>query len=155
MRWWRVGKRGPISMILLFRKAHAFTEEAIRRAAENVWGLSFSNLETAVRRISKTDDGFSIWAGPHVLSVCPYSEPCADKAEENTDWLPQPNQQRGWVDHTACCRINYWTAATDLELAHCDLAKVVVRLLNENCTGAYIPSEDSLIPTENVEQNLQ
>ena len=155
MRWRRVGKRGPISMILLLRKAHAFPEEEIRRAAESAWGLSFSSLETSVRRIAETDDGFSIQAGPHVLSVCNYSKPYEEKPEEDLDWLPQASQQRAWADHSACCWINYWTAATDLELAHCVLAKVVVRLLNENGTGVYIPSEDSLIPAEGAAEDLQ
>jgi hypothetical protein len=41
-----------------------------------------------------------------------------------------------------------------LELAHCVLAKVVVRLLNENCTGVYIPSEDSLIPADEAAEDL-
>jgi len=155
MRWRRVGKRGPISMILLLRKAHPFSEEEIRRAAESGWGLSFLNLERSVRRIARTDDGFSIQAGLHVLSVCNYSKPYEEKPEEDLDWLPQPSQQRAWADHAACCWINYWTADTDLELAHCVLAKVVVRLLNENCTGVYIPSEDSLIPAEDAAEDFR
>jgi hypothetical protein len=37
----------------------------------------------------------------------------------------------GWlqIEHTACGSINYWTAATGLELAPCILAKLGVRLI--------------------------
>jgi len=135
-------------MILLLRNPHAFSDEEIRRAAERAWAISFSAVKGSTRRIIKTDDAVFLEAGPHRLSFVNYPKPYEEKPQEDLDWLPKLSQQRAWAEHTACFWVNYMTTATDLELAHCVLAKVVAQLLDENCTGLFIPSERSLIPAE-------
>ncbi len=70
------------------------------------------------------------------------------------------SQQRAWAEHSACIYVGYLTFGTafgtDAKLAHCVLARVVAQLLDSNCTGAYVPDEDSLIPAdESLYEQLQ
>ena len=148
MHWRKVGRREPILMILLLRKPHEFSEEEIRRAAEAAWTLSFPDVEGSTRLVSSSDDAVFLQAGPHRISFHSRSRPYENNPEKNLSWLQKPTQQRAWAEHRACCWVNYATTTTDVELAHCVLAKIVVQLLDENCTGIYIPSEFSLIPAE-------
>jgi hypothetical protein len=142
-------------MILLLRNPHVFTAEEIRSAAERSWAISFSPIEGSTRQIIETDDAIFLEAGSHRLSFVNYPKPYEEKPQENLSWLPKVSQQRAWAEHTACCWVNYMTAGTDLELAHCVLAKVVAELLDDNCTGVYIPSEWSLIPAESASLDLR
>lgn|SRR6266853_869090 len=155
MRWRRVGKHAPLSMILLQRHPYTFSDEDIRRAAERAWSLSFSDAEGSTRRVTKSDDGVFLQAGPHRFSFVNQPKPYEEKPEEDLGWLPKQSQQRAWAEHTACCWVCYLTTKTNLELAHCILAKVLVQLLDENCAGVYVPSESSLIPAEEASMELQ
>jgi hypothetical protein len=154
MRWWRVGECLP-SMVLLLRNPHIFTEGEFRRAAERAWAVSFSSLEGSTRQTIRTDDAVFLEAGPHRLSLVNYAKPYEHNPQEDLGWLPGVSQQRAWAEHTACCWVYYMTAGTDLELAHCVLAKVVAELLDDNCTGVFIPSEYSLIPAEAASLELR
>jgi hypothetical protein len=155
MRWRRVGKLAPLSMILLLRHPHTFSDEDFRRAAERAWGLSFSSVEGSTRRVVKSDDAVFLQAGPHRLSFVNHPKPYEEKPEEDLDWLPKLEQQRAWAEHTACLWVYYLTAGTDLQLAHSILAKVLEQLLDEDCAGVYVPSESSLIPAEEASVGLQ
>ena len=156
MRWRRVGKREPISMVLLLRKPHVFSEEEVRLAAERAWALSFSDIEGSTRAVTRSGDTIFLNAGPHLLSFCDQPEPYADNPKENLTWLTKMSQQRAWSEHTACGWVNYVNPETDVELAQCVLAKLVVQLLDGNCTGVYSPSENSLIPaSESLYEDLQ
>jgi hypothetical protein len=155
MRWRRVGKRAPLSMILLLHQPHTFSDEDIRCAAERAWGLSFSGVEGSTRRVMKTDDAVFLQAGPHRLSFVNDPTPYEEKPEQDLGWLPKLSQQRAWAEHTACLWAYYSTTGTDLQLAHSILAKILQQLLDENCAGVYVPSESSLIPAEEASVGLQ
>ena len=135
MRWRRVGKREPITMVLLLRKPHVFPEDRVRLVAERAWGLSFSDIKGATRMVTRSGDTILLRAGPHFLSFGDQPKPYADNPEENLDWLATASQQRAWSEHNACGWVNYVNPDTDVELAQCVLAKVVVHLLDGNCTG--------------------
>jgi hypothetical protein len=115
-------------MILLQRHPYTFSDEDIRRAAERAWSLSFSDAEGSTRRVTKSDDGVFLQAGPHRFSFVNQPKPYEEKPEEDLGWLPKQSQQRAWAEHTACCWVCYLTTKTNLELAHCILAKVLGRL---------------------------
>jgi hypothetical protein len=155
MRWRRVGKRAPLSMILLLHHPHAFSDEDIRRAAERAWELSFSSVEGSTRRVMKSGDAVFLQAGPHRLSFVNHPKPYEEKPEQDLGWLPKVSQQRAWAEHTACLWVYYLTTGTDLQLAHSILATILAQLLDENCTGVYVHSESSLIPAEEASMGLQ
>lgn len=103
----------------------------------------------------KSNDAVFLQAGPHRLSFVNQPKPYEEKPEEDLGWLPKLSQQRAWAEHTACLWAYYLTTETDLQLAHCILAKILQQLLDENCTGVYVPSESSLIPAEEASMGLQ
>ena len=155
MRLRRVGKDG-VSIFLLLRSPHLFGEYELRLAAERAWGVSFACGEGSTRAVFESEQGTVLQAGSHLLRVFNYSRPYSENPSEDVSWLPMLSQQRAWAEHTACACVQYVNARTDVEMAHCVLAKLVAQLLNENCTGIYVPSENSLISAdESLYEELQ
>ena len=148
MRWRRLGKGGSVSMVLLLRTPHTFSEDNIRLAAERAWGLSFLGGEGSTRRVIESDGTIFLQAGPHRLSFVNQSKPYEDRPEEDLSWLSMPSQKKVWSEHTACRWVFYQTTGTDVELALCVYPKVVAQILDENCVGVFIPYLFSLIPAE-------
>ena len=155
LRWFRVGEDKPPAMILLLRQPHTFSEEEIRAAAERAWGLAFWSTRGSDRRILMSAEGVFLQAGRHQLSFRSLPHPYVPNPEHDADWLFSLSQKKSWSDHRACCWIYYQTATTDLELAHCVIAKVAVELLDGNCTGVWMPSECALIPGEIASEELR
>ena len=98
MRWRRIGKGESISMILLLRKPHTFSEDIIRLAAERAWGLSFLGGEGSTRRVIESDGTIFLQAGPHRLSFVNHSKPYEDRPEEDLSWLSLPSQKKVWSE---------------------------------------------------------
>jgi hypothetical protein len=155
LRWFRAGEDKPPAMILLLRQPHTFSAEEIQAAAERAWGLAFWSTRGSGRRILVFDEGVVLQAGPHQLSFRSWPHPYIPNPEEDVDWLVSLSQKKSWSDHKACCWIYYQTAATDLELAQCVIAKVAVELLDANCTGVFMPSEFALTPGEIASEELR
>ena len=155
LRYLWVGKRKSVSVILLLREPHPFSEDEIRRAAEAAWGLSFLGTPESTRRIQMSDNTVFLQAGPHLLSFCSQAIPYEEKPENDLDWLSDQGQQKAWAEHKACCWINYLTPTSDKELAYCVIAKVAVQLLDGNSAGVYGSSEFGLIPAESASEELR
>ena len=85
MRWLRVSGGKSVSVILLLREAHAFSEEEIRGAAERAWGLSFWGTRGSNRGITVSDNGVFLQAGPHLLSFCTQPHPYEEKPEDDDE----------------------------------------------------------------------
>jgi hypothetical protein len=92
MRWLRVGEGKTVSVVLLLREAHAFSEEEIRGAAERAWGLSFWSTRGSNHRITLSDTAVFLQAGPHLLSFCSQPFPYEERPENDVDWLPSLSQ---------------------------------------------------------------
>lgn len=87
-------------------------------------------------------------AGPHLLNFFHYAKPYIDNPRENVDWLPQAIQRQAWAEHRACVGVDYLNRESDVELAYCVLAKLVLEMISENCTGVYIPRDNALAPND-------
>jgi hypothetical protein len=146
MRWRRVGKDDPLSMVLLLRTPHFFRDDELRSAAERAWRVSFAGGPGSLHAVAQSKPATLLKAGPHLLSLFHYPKPYFDNPGSNVDWLPQTSQRRAWAEHTACVGVDYMNPETDVELGYCVLAKLVAEMLDENCTAVYIPREIILIP---------
>jgi len=135
-------------MIMLLRTPHPFSEQEIRLAAEKAWGVAFAIGEGSRRSVSQSEKFIVLRVGPHVLSFYDSDKPYVDNPKDDIGWLANVSQQHAWIGHKGFTAVQYANPATDVELAHCVIAKVVVQLLDDNCTGIYIPSESSLIPAD-------
>jgi hypothetical protein len=147
VRWQRVGKKEPLSVVMLLRAPHVFRTEELQSAAERAWRVSFAGRRSeSMHCVAQSGPTTLLKAGPHLLSFFHYAKPYIENHEENTSWLPLESQRRAWAEHAACVGVDYMNAKTDVELAYCVLAKLVAELVDENCSAIYMPRESSLIP---------
>ena len=148
MRWQRVGKKEPLSVVMLFRRPYLFQREELQRAAERAWRVSFDGIVSSKHCVAQSGHVTLLKAGPHLLNLFYHPAPYVENPSEDVGWLPRSSQQRAWAEHLACIGVGYLNPETDIELGYCVLAKLVAELLDENCTGIYLPRESSLIPND-------
>jgi len=149
MRWWKVGKDAPLSMVLLLRAPHFFAKEELRMAAERAWHTSFAGGEGSLHTVVQSGKTTLMKAGPHVLNFFHYDKPYIERPEDNLGWLPHASQRNAWAVHRACVGVDYLNPETDVEMAYCVLAQLVAELIDANCAAVYVPRESSLIPNDN------
>jgi len=87
-------------------------------------------------------------AGPHLLNFFYYPVPYVENHKDNVAWLPQLSQREAWVKHAACLAVDYLNHDVSVQLGYCVLAQLVAEMLDGNCTGVYIPGEQSLAPND-------
>lgn len=148
LRWQRVGKDEPLSMVLLLRQPHFFGKEELRLAAERAWHTSFAGGKDSMHAMAQSGNATLLKAGPHLLNFFYYPQPYIDNPRATITWLPHVSQQTAWANHSACIGIDYLNPDTDVEMGYCVLAKLVAELIDENCTAVYVPRESSLIPND-------
>jgi hypothetical protein len=148
LRWRRVGKGEPLSMVLLLRRPHVFGAEELRFAAERAWHVSFAGGKDSMHCVAQSERATLLKAGPHLLSFFHYPAPYVDNPQDNVKWLPEIRQQQAWAEHLACVGVDYLNPKTDLELGYSVLAKLVAEMIDENCTAVYVPRESALIPND-------
>jgi hypothetical protein len=149
MRWQRTSTREPLSIVLLLRKPHLFTAAELRLAAERAWHRSFDGHEKeSMHCVQQAGTVTMMKAGPHLLNFFYYPGPYVENPKENMDWLPQPSQREAWLQHSGCLGVDYLNHGVSVELGYCVLSQLVAEMLDGNCTGIYIPREQSLIPND-------
>jgi hypothetical protein len=149
MRWQRTSRREPLSIVLLLRRPHLFSSEELQLAAERAWHRSFVDKEKdSMHFVSQSGKVTFMKAGPHVLNFFHYPAPYVENPKQNVDWLPQEIQREAWLQHSGCFGVNYLNDGVSVQLGYCVLAQLVSEMLDENCSGIYIPREASLIPND-------
>jgi hypothetical protein len=148
MRWQRLSKKEPLTMVLLLRIPHFFNAQELRLAAQRAWGISFEGGEGSMHCVVQKGPVTLMKAGPHLLNFFHYAKPYIDNPTENVEWLPQLRQRKAWIEHLACVGVDYMNHDTDVQIGYCVLSKLVAEMLDENCTAVYIPRESSLIPND-------
>lgn len=147
----------PLSIVLLLRCPHSFGPDDVRVAAERAWGVRFVGDAGSGNFVKQTGFRLLIKAGPHLLVLFSVPKPYFGRdPRENLEWLPQGSQRKAWAEHTAWAAVDYMNRKLDAEVAYCVLSKLVAEMLDQNCTGIYIPRERSLIPNdESLYRELQ
>jgi hypothetical protein len=148
MRWQKPSSNEPLSIVLLLRRPHLFSADDLRLAAEKAWSTPLVGGDSSMHCVVQSEDVTLMKAGPHLLNFLSYPNPYIDNPKENIEWLPQARQRQAWIEHSACFAVDYMNRETDVEVGYCVLSKLVAEMLDENCTGIYIPRESSLIPND-------
>jgi hypothetical protein len=149
MRWQRTSKREPLSIVLLLRKPHLFTAAEIQLAAERAWHRSFaSGQPESMHSVKQAGTVTLMKAGPHLINFFYHPGPYVENHIENIDWLPQPSQRQAWIHHSGYLGVDYLNDGVSVELGYCVLSQLTAEMLDGNCTGIYIPREQSLIPND-------
>jgi hypothetical protein len=86
--------------------------------------------------------------GPHVLSFMFYTKPYFEDHPDFVRNLPLPAQRSACEKHTAWFAVNYAKGPGSEDIQYAVLSRLSIGLLNANCTGAYIPGEQLLIPND-------
>jgi len=135
-------------MIMLLRKPHFFTTNELELAAERAWHISFADGKSSKHCVAQSGKATFLKAGPHVISFFYYPGPYIDNPKTNIGWLPQESQRHAWSQNSFCIGVDYLNRDVDVELGYCVLSKLVAEMLDGNCTGNYIPRENTLIPND-------
>jgi hypothetical protein len=138
----------PVSMILLLRDPRFPSLEQLRAAAEVAYGVPFSTDKTARYCVFQQVLFTLMNAGPHTLSFLYYTKPYGDNSEDFGRAMPMASQRDAWARHTSWMAIDYVKGALDLDVEYAVLAKFCAAILENNCTGIYLPRERTFIPND-------
>jgi hypothetical protein len=86
--------------------------------------------------------------GPHVLSFMFYTKPYFEGQPDFVRELPLIKQRLACDQHTAWLAMNYAKGPGSNNIQYALLSRLCVEVLDGNCTGAYIPGEQLLIPND-------
>jgi hypothetical protein len=140
----------PVSMVLLLREARFPTLDQLRSAGERAFGTPFNDDKESRHFVVQVVLFTIMKADRHTLSFLNYRKPYGegDFPQEFGKSLPKANQRQAWAEHTAWTAVDYVKGGVDLELEYAVLATVCAEILDPNCSGLYIPREQSFIPND-------
>lgn len=138
---------GPTSVVLLLRKPHFFTSGELRVAAEKAFRRNFESGKNSRHFIVQEGWVTFIKVGPHVLNLLHKAAPYRELDDTDLkEFLPEEERQEAWRAHHAWCAIDYWNQDIDEETKYCVLAALAAEMVDENCSGVWVPKESSFIP---------
>ena len=137
----------PVSMVLLLRQPHFFTDSELRTAGERAWQTAFTEAEDSKYFVVQRQTVTLLKAGPSLLSLLYGSRPYLDLDDKALrTFLPDSARQKAWKMHDAWCAVDHVNANGDLPRAYSELAKLVAEMADQNCTAVYVPGAKILIP---------
>jgi hypothetical protein len=146
--WSRLRRRAPVSMVLLLRKPIFFTNERLSAAVEHAWG-SVPTRGDSDHFVTQSEDKSVVYVKPHMISLLNSNKPYFNvNPDEHAKTLPQASQQKAWRDHRAWISLDYIRSGRDIELEYSTLARLAAEMVDENCSGLYVPRERSFIPND-------
>ena len=151
------------SIVIMQRKAHWFSEEELRAAAERGWGRKFDGKEDPMYFVSADHSVLDVVkAGPHIIRVTFIPARYAEDDEYALSQLPQPEQKKAWTEHRACALLDLFN---DFEIksrripdaeAYASLAKLALQLGDPNCAAVFVPIKNIMMPNDGTaEQGLR
>ena len=145
----------PFSIVLLLKEPKRFTKEELQAAAESAWGKKFDGTEDPMYFVFQQGEFTIVKPGAHVISVLRQPHPYAANSEQSVGWLPQPEQKKAWLDHTAWVSLDLVNSTLPCDEAYKLLATLALHLISANCSGIYLPKDSMLFPNDGtVEEGL-
>lgn len=149
----------PSSIVLLLETPVFPSLKQLSTCAEKAFNVPFAT-ENATNYCVFQKALFTLMRiGPHVLSFMFYTKPYFEDQPEFVRALPLPVQRVACEKHTAWLAINYAEGPGIADIQYALLSRLNIEMLSANCTGAYIPGEQLLIPNNGsliraLEQNV-
>lgn len=142
------GDDGPTSMVLLLRQPHFFTKDELSAAAARAWNRTFEDNEQSRHFIVQRGLVTFVKVGSHVLNILHANQPYLGDLDnaDLKEFLPEPERQNAWRSHHAWCAVDYMVQDRDEDTKYCVLAALVAPMVDENCSGVWIPGVRSFIP---------
>ena len=141
----------PVSIVLLLRNPEFSTLDELRVEAERAFGVSFDNTKESQCSVMEAGIFTLMKFGPHTISFLNYTkryDADGDFPKDFEESLPQESQRWAWSQHTSWTAVDYVNGGMDLELEYAVLAKLCAEMINDNCSGVYVPRERSLAPND-------
>jgi hypothetical protein len=151
----------PRSIVIMQRKAHRFSEEELRRAAERGWGKKFDGEADPIYFVVANPALTVVKAGPHIIRVMSIPARYGDDDEYALSHLPQPEQKKAWNEHHACALLELFNdSSSEIRVSDADayasLAKLALQLGDPNCTAIFVPIRNFMMPNDGAaEQGLR
>jgi hypothetical protein len=147
--WSRFRKRqGPVSMVLLLRKPSFLRMDGLSAAVERGWGLS-SIDQGPDNFVTQSGNKGLVYVKPHLIGLLTSNRPYLGvDPTEHSKMFFQADQRKAWSEHDAWISLDYVRGGRDFALEYSALARLAAELLDESCSGLYIPRESSLIPND-------
>lgn len=138
----------PDSMVLLLRESHVFTKEELSAAATRAWNRTFEDSERSRHFVVQQGLVTFVKVGSHFLNILhantPYFGHVDDGEFEN--FLPEAERRLAWRAHHAWCAVDHMIKGTDEQTKYCVLAALVAEMVNDNCSGVWIPKFRHFMP---------
>lgn len=148
--WNRVG---PVSLVLLLRNPIFFDTE--RLSASIQYFDAMSSIEgTTDNFVTSSGETAIVYLKPHMISLLNSDKPYFNvDPNEYAKLFPQASQQQGWSEHRAWTSLDYLRGGRDVEMEYRVLAQLAALILDQNCSGLYIPQEKSFVPNDSSLMN--
>jgi hypothetical protein len=138
----------PSSVVLLLQTPEFPNLKQLSACAEKAFNVPFAT-ENATNYCVFQKVLFTLMrVGPHVVSFMFYTKPYFAEHPNFVRNLPLPVQRTACEKHTAWLAMNYAKGPGSEDIQYAVLSLLGIALLNVNCTGAYIPGEQVLIPND-------
>lgn len=138
----------PSSIVLLLRRPEFPNLKQMSACAEQAFKVPFA-IENVTDFCVFQKVLFTLMrVGPHVLSFMFYTKPYFEGQPDFVRELPSPKQRAACDQHTAWLAMNYAKGPGANNIQYAVLSRLCVEMLDGNCTGAYIPGEQLLIPND-------
>ncbi|HKQ86871.1 MAG TPA: hypothetical protein VJS43_08885, partial [Candidatus Acidoferrales bacterium] len=131
-----------ISMVLLLRVPHYFTKEELQHAAERAWRIAFGNGDNGTPCVLQRGNRTVMRVGTHVLTFAFAAQPYLGDPGETSKSFGQGALRTAWAAHRGWAAVDYFRGGKDKALEYAVLAKIVAEMLDENCTGIFLPAEN-------------
>jgi hypothetical protein len=136
----------PSSIVLLLQRPEFPDLKQLGASAERAFNVSFAT-ENATNYCVFQKVLFTLMrVGPHVLSFMFYTKPYFEDQPDFVRNLPLPVQRAACESHSAWLAMNYAKGPGSEDIQYALLSRLGIEMLDANCTGAYIPGEQLLIP---------
>jgi hypothetical protein len=141
-------EKGPSCLVLLLREYHFFTQAELVRAAQSAWQRDFSGGEGSRHFVVQQKPVTLIKAGPHAMQVLHAPQPYLGELTEVDlrTFLPEPDRRDAWRSHRAWASVDYLAKASDTDTKYAVLAELPAEMIDENCTGIWVPEMSAFIP---------
>ena len=150
------GVSGPISVVLLLKHPSFWSGQELATAVTRAFDVPFST-ENPEQFVTSRNDRAVLYIKPHLVSVFAASRPyLSHDPREFAKSLPEIDLQQAWANHKGWAAIDYLRGGANVGAEYGVLSKIAVELINDNCSGIFIPREGLLFPNNEVlPQRLQ
>ena len=146
----------PFSIVLLLRDSVKLSGSDIQTAAEQGWGKSFDGQQDPMYFVVEKGTVLMLKAGQHIVQILQASGAYLDDLQGVAKQLPQEEQRRAWLQHSAWIALDYWNQDRPKTDAYETLSRLAWKLADSNCVGIYLPRDSVFMPNDGTaEEGLQ